>query len=187
MRKPVSLCVALFLLSAPGLCCSKQRGDIKQLKDAGADRINFTAKEVSVDWLASQARPEQVGAPGGASERVSPLETQVYRVRVKILKADEEHDGDYKLLVSAINDSTQVMVVEVPEADCVATQHQGALRDVRHALDEAKNAGRLAATPIATLEGVGYWGFVKPGQTAANGIELHPVLKLEFEAASTVK
>jgi hypothetical protein len=187
MTKLALCCAALMLLSAPGLCCSKQRGDIKQLKDAEAAHINFTAKEVSLAWLAGQARPEQAGAPGGASERISPLETQVYRVRVKILKADEEHDGDYKLLVSAINDPTQVMVVEVPEADCVATQYQTALRDVRHALDEAKNAGRLAATPIVTLEGVGYWGFVKPGQTAANGIQLHPVLKLEFEPAGTAR
>jgi hypothetical protein len=187
MPRIVSWCVAVLLLSAPGICCSKQRGDIKQLKDAGAEHINFTAKEVSLSWLTSQARPEQAGVPGGAADRLSPMEIQVYRIRAKVLKAEQEHDGDYKLLVSDPDDPNLLMVVEVPEAECLSAQYQKALREVRSALDQARRAGKLTATPVATLEGVGYWGFVKPGQTAANGIQLHPVLRLEFDGSGAGK
>jgi hypothetical protein len=97
------------------------------------------------------------------------VEKQRFRVTGTVTKVESEADGDMKLFLASDDGGTR-LVAEVPETECVAAAIQPQLKKVKKALRGVKAGAKV------TLEGVGYWGYVRESETATNGIQLHPVL-----------
>jgi hypothetical protein len=181
MRRVLALGLAAMLSAAPALARSKSRAVVKQLKDSGASGINFTAKEVTVKWLNEQQRPGDEELKAAASTRIAPLENQLFRVKANLVKYEAENDGDVKLFLADPSDPSILLLAEVPEGECVAASYAPKLDAVRAELKKRFGNSSPAKPVSITVEGVGYWGFIRGGQTASNGLQLHPVLSIRFE------
>src|SRR5262249_26860858 len=120
--------------------------------------------------------------------RVVPTETTVYVVNGTMTLYKKETDVDYHIVVQ--DNTGHTMIAEIPSPACVGVSSPFA-PSVANA--RAKFDARLTATtsfqtanlPVQ-IRGVGFFDFIH-GQTgvAPNGIELHPVLDINFTATTT--
>ena len=118
-----------------------------------------------------------------ATTRLSPVETTLYVVDATLTKYRFNDDSDYHLVLS---DSTgKTMIVEMPHPDCVGatSPFKAAISAARSAFNQQLRATtnmKTASIPVRVY-GVGFFDSLH-GQigVAPNGIELHPVLRIEF-------
>ncbi len=115
--------------------------------------------------------------------RISPVELTTYVVDATLIKYRFTDDSDYHLVLA--DAAGRTMIAELPHPDCVgaASPFKGAITAVRATFDAQLRAGttfKSVAIPVR-IHGIGFWDSIH-GQTgvAPNGIELHPVLRLEF-------
>lgn len=162
--------------------CGKERWDIKTLSDPDTLSINF-------DSIVCTTVREQIRLPKPSNVRGSRLasETTQYELTAYITGFKLEADRDIHI---TIQDSTgAAMVIEVIDPQCTMakeTSRYEQLRDVREwFIDNIGNPTRkfkiLKEPILVTITGIGYYDFIH-GQTgmAANGREIHPVLKMEL-------
>jgi hypothetical protein len=119
--------------------------------------------------------------------RIAGVETTTYTVQAALVSTKHEDDEDFHLVIAEPGDVAKTMIVEFPDVGC-----SGAVSSLKRAEMEAARNDFVAAcgTPprglfrrlrgAATITGVGFFD-VLHGQAgvAPNGIELHPVLKVE--------
>jgi hypothetical protein len=114
------------------------------------------------------------------------VEVTRYTVEATILRVKQEMDGDYEMVIQGSNGAT--MIAESPAPDHTFVGDSPWLKEmaaVRKQLDEkfsmvggpAPHRGSVRAR----ITGVGFFD-LPHGQSgvAPNGIELHPVLRLEL-------
>ena len=170
-------------LPACGTNCGTERWSVKTLSDADREKVDFTAKEATVGWLVSQEHPAQ----SPPDQRIGPIERQTCKVRAQLISYKVEQDGDFHIVIADVEDPGKTMIAEIPSPDCAgacASAHVEEFRRARAVIMEFSNeAPRLTAV----VTGVGFFDFAH-GQTGAapNGIELHPVLKIELESNSSL-
>ena len=116
--------------------------------------------------------------------RAAPVELTVYRVEARLVAVFGEADGDFHLVLASPHDPTVTMIAEVPDPKCSGACASGfaeVYAQVRQTLMNRLDAPGGEAQPLARVTGVGFFDFIH-GQTgvAPNGIELHPVLAVEF-------
>jgi hypothetical protein len=135
-------------------------------------------------------------APAYQDRRAVPVETTIWQIECDLLLLKQEQDGDYHLGLQG-DDGNAVMVAEIPNPDApfVNATVSPWEDDIRAARDEVNTKLSLAnqfdmTQPFSTkiknrrvrITGVGFFdkvhgqSFVAP----SNGIELHPVLEIEF-------
>jgi hypothetical protein len=100
-----------------------------------------------------------------------------------------ETDEDYHLVIADSTDLGATMIAEVPSPTCPeicttsAARLFAALRErIIGQLGQPRTSFHALEAPLpVTITGVGFFDFIH-GQTgvAPNGIELHPVLAIEF-------
>lgn len=177
--------VALLLVSGATAwaknSCGAERRDIKSGFDDAArtiDPSNPTAATV-----ASLAAPE-APKPIPKDSRVGPSETTVWVVDATLTSFKLETDSDYHLVLD--DGAGNTMIAEIPSPDCIG-EGSSAFADritaARAQLDNqfsATSQFQDADVPVRVI-GVGLFDF-SHGQRgyAANGIELHPVLDIQF-------
>ncbi len=118
---------------------------------------------------------------------MAPLETQVFRVPAVLVGLKEEDDRDIHLVIADLTDPSQTMIIEIPSSLCsgaCASSHVAEFDQARATVvstlgEPSARFKRVSRRVVVT--GVGFFDFLH-GQTgvAPNGIELHPVLHLEF-------
>ena len=160
---------AVVLLSAAAFACPKQRADVKNMTDPAAAEISAQAEARTLAELEQLERP----AKDALAARTA-VEKQRFRVTATVTKVESEKDGDMKLFLASADGQSR-LVAEIPETECVAPPVQKQLKKVKRALRGVQPGAKV------TLEGVGYWGYVKAGETAGNGLQLHPVLEAKIE------
>jgi hypothetical protein len=160
----------LLTFGALAVACPKQRADVKNLTDAAARQISAIAEAHTIEELNALARPSDTEL-----KQRTEAETKRFRVTATIWKVESEADGDMKIFLSSTDGKTK-LVAEVPETECVAKQFRKAVAATKKKLRNARTGTTV------TLEGVGYWGYQRPEETATNGIQLHPVLAATFSA-----
>src|SRR5205814_6108790 len=108
----------------------------------------------------------------------------VYRLHAHIIGVKEEKDGDFHLILSDDSAGTRTMDAEVPyppfaQGSPFQAQMQAA-RDAVNARIKMSGSMQKMDVPV-TITGIGFFDRLH-GQTgaAANGIELHPVLSVDF-------
>ena len=163
---------------ACGVYCGTERWPIKTLSDADHNKVDFTPKEATVGWLISQERL----SPSPPDQRIGPIETQTYKVRARLITYKLEEDGDFHIVIADVEDPSKTMIAEIPSPDCAGACASGHAEEFRKA--RAVIMGLSDQVPsVVVVTGVGFFDFLH-GQTGAapNGIELHPVLKIELES-----
>lgn len=166
---------------APATTCGVERWSIKTGTDVDATKVNtITPLNSSVFELISLTtptiRPE--------SSRISPVELNTYVVDATLTDYRFTEDSDYHVVIT--DSAGRTMIVELPHPDCVTST--GIFRDAiiaaRNSFDSrlrASTSYKTTSIPVRVY-GVGFFDEIH-GQrgVAPNGIELHPVLKIEFD------
>ena len=185
----LALPAGLHVLTAHAVTCGVERWPVKTLSDANADTVNFAPTPATVAQL--RALP----APGSlpAASRITPTELTTYAVTANVTKFKREDDEDIHVVISDLNDPTQTMIVEFPDAvNCdgaSSSTHAAEMKAARSALTArygtAPTSSFKSLSGTATFVGVGFFDF-KHGQTgvAPNAIELHPIVS--FATSTTV-
>jgi len=166
-----------------GGSCGVERWLVKTLSDADRERVQLQPVTTTVEALVAIPRPASVSATG----RSDPTELTVYRVEARLLSLFSEADGDYHLVLASPSDATITMIAEVPDPGCAgacASGFAGVYARTRQKLMDYLNSARSVARPLVQITGVGFFDYIH-GQrgVAPNGIELHPVLDVEFPVA----
>jgi hypothetical protein len=204
-RPVVAALLLAFVVAAPGHRdvpgrlvaghCGVERWAVKTGTDPGAGQVDLTAPKITtVDALRSLTPPAHWGS---SLPRIQPVETTVWVITAFFTAYAPEADSDYHLAVA--DDQGRTMIVEIPSPDCVGTQSPF-LSGIRHARDQFEAARteldptlhpdgdfKVAQPPIPVqITGVGFFDKLH-GQRglAPNGIELHPVLDIQFNPAPT--
>lgn len=177
------------MLAAPaascGTACGLERWRVKTLSDDDAGQVNPTPVAATVEVL--RAIPAPATKP--PASRVAAPERTTYRVKGRIVGWKLEDDRDLHLVLASETSLTRTMIVEIPDGTCRFACSSPAEHDfsaARQAVIAAlgqpsKHYRKLHPARQATVVGVGFFDFLH-GQTgvAPNGIELHPVLSIDF-------
>lgn len=168
--------------------CGVERWSVKTGTDPDAPLVDLNSSTVTtIQNLASlPAPPDPPGPPLNA--RIQPTETTVYILNATMTLYKKETDVDYHIVVQ--DNAGNTMIVEIPSPACVAppSPFATAIASARSKFDS-----RFTATPDfqtanipVRVKGVAFFDFLH-GQTgvAPNGIELHPVLDINFTAPTT--
>ncbi|HYL05065.1 MAG TPA: hypothetical protein VE075_03445 [Thermoanaerobaculia bacterium] len=161
--------------------CGAERRDIKSGFDDAAKSIDPSSPTpATVATLAAKDAPN----PIPKDTRVADAETTVWVVDATLTSFKLETDSDYHLVLDDGAGST--MIAEIPSPDCIAegtSAFADKISSARSQLDAqftASSQFQDADVPVH-VTGVGLFDF-SHGQRgfAANGIELHPVLDIQF-------
>jgi hypothetical protein len=161
--------------------CGTERWSVKTGTDPDATSVNLaTSSEATIASLIGIPAPR----PLPENRRVAPTETTVWVVTATLTDYKIEiTDSDYHLVVRDADGHT--MITEIPSPNCVGANSPFA---ARIAQARAKFDARFGATSafqtaniLVRITGVGFFDKLH-GQhgVAPNGIELHPVLDIEF-------
>jgi hypothetical protein len=163
-----------------GVHCGRERWAVKTLSDSDRTRVVMQPVPTTIEALVALARP--LAHP--AFRRVAPVETTVYQVQAQITWLTTEADNDYHLVLASPEDTTITMIAEVPDPQCAGACASGLASTyaaLRQELVKQLNSPHSVARPLVRVTGVGFFDFIH-GQrgVAKNGVELHPVIKIEF-------
>ena len=167
---------------SPATCggaCGVERWAVKTLSDADRERVNLRPVNTTIEALIAIQRP--VGPLAG---RADPVEVTVYQVEARLLWLFTEADNDYHLVLASPRDTTLTMIAEVPDPGCAGACASGfasVYAQVRQKLLDYLNSPQSVARPLVRITGVGFFDYIHSQRgVAPNGIELHPVLAVEF-------
>lgn len=165
--------------------CGVERWSVKTGTDPNAPSVNLgTYTSTTIYNMQQSTRPASLPSNG----RVAPRETTQYRVTGTLVGYKRETDSDYHLVIK--DGSGRTMIVEIPSINCVGagSPFGNGIRNARAEFDArltATSTYKTVTAPVA-IKGVGFWDFLH-GQTgvAPNGIEVHPVLDIQFTGSIT--
>jgi Protein of unknown function (DUF3761) len=163
------------------VCVGLVRWAVKTLSDSDRARVQFQQPvNTTIAALVALPRPEVLSA----TRRADPVELTVYRVEARVLRRVTEVDRDYHMTVADPRDTTKTMIAEIPDPECAGACASGfAARYAaarRKLFDRMKSAGG-DIHPFVVITGVGFFDYLHFQSGAApNGIELHPILDVEF-------
>ena len=168
-------------LATCGVYCGTERWTIKTLTDADRNKVDFTPKEATVGWLVSQQSPAHLPA----DRRIAPVEKQTYKVRGRLVSYKLEEDEDIHVVIADVKDANKTMIVEIPSPECAGACASGHAEEFRKARAVITGLPDQVAGVTLVVTGVGFFDLLH-GQIGAapNGIELHPVLRIELESGS---
>lgn len=165
----------------------KERWPVKVGGDPYAKAIDLTDPvDTNVGQLTGLARPEDMpDRDRGGTERYGIAEKTLWRLEVEIVRYKLSRDDQDLHVVVRDPGGTETMIVEIPDPTFVpkSSPWRDAIRQTRSAF-----YGRFPVTTKfkntrtrATITGIGFFDFIH-GQSgvADNGIEIHPVLSIEF-------
>lgn len=168
-----------------GTHCGVERWKVKTLTDPNHAQVNFTAKATSVFWLVRRDTPSQLPE----EDRLAPIETQVFSVKARLVGFKKEDDRDIHIVLADLDNPAETMVVEIPDSACegvCSSDHRDEMIQARqsfvdHCGEPLQRFKTLWESLTVDVTGVGFFDRLH-GQTgvAGNGVELHPVLEIEF-------
>jgi hypothetical protein len=173
---------------APGFLARKERWGTKTGVGDDAPKIDVAHPQIAtVADLTALPRPEGLPERGGpGSDRFGPVEHTAFTIDAKLLryKWEEEDDGDYHVVITDYASPGPTMIVEIPDPRAVdpSSPWRERIGKARAVFDAAFHpVGRFTRrTAHIRVTGIGFFDFLH-GQSgvAPNGIELHPVIKVE--------
>ena len=166
------------------LCGGVERWAVKVLTDAAAAQVNYTPRLTTLDSLIHIPTVPNQNAP-----RMVGIEFQSYVFTCNITIKKNEDDNDYHLVLQS---GTETMIGEVPDPVCSAaasSAHVNEFIAARNWVNTHIGTGAVANVNIAPVNITGV-SFVDPphGQTgrAPNGMEIHPILNIQFSALTGI-
>jgi hypothetical protein len=168
---------------ATGLHCGTERWGIKTLSDAAVSSVDLAPRPGSVASLRALTVPRV----GFGTPRIPNIETVTYTLQATLLRMAREDDHDIHVVIAEPGDASQTMIVELPDPGCAGVvdsarraEMAAARRAFELACGQAVHGTFTQLSGNATLTGVAFVDVIH-GQSgvAPNGIELHPVLRVE--------
>ncbi len=185
-ENPVKFVVgALFLVfSAAHVSaqCNSERWSVKTGTDQDVSQVNLSSRvSTTIQSLASLATPKSIPS----NKRINSTEKTVWVVNATLVKFIHAYDSDYHMVIK--DSAGRTMIAEIPDPNCVASGSPFA-SGIAHARQQfdarftASDEFQTVSVPV-TVTGVGFFDY-KEGQEgiAPNGIELHPILDIVFNA-----
>ena len=158
--------------------CGIERWAVKTGTDADAGQVSMTPVPTTIAQMDSL----QAAASPPNANRVAPTELTDFTIHATLTGFKLEADHDYHLVVS---DGSKTMIVEIPDPGCVGSGSlfRPQISQARAKFDThyAPAASFQSVSVLVTVTGIGFFDRIH-GQTgvAPNGIELHPVLNIDF-------
>jgi hypothetical protein len=130
--------------------------------------------------------PVNTDFPAFQRNRARPVEITIWTIEAEIIACKEEDDGDYHVVIQG--DHGETMVVEAPDPDPAFVDSSSpwvaAIKSSRDAIQVKLSPDRnmKQVRQRAKITGVGFFDRVhgQTGVASSNGIELHPVLGIEW-------
>lgn len=177
-------CVAALLCLCLG-ACSIERWAVKSGRDSDAGQVDLS-HATPTTIAALRALPAPARLPG--DRRIPPTETTLYVVSATLRQYKIASDADYHLVLADADGAT--MIAEIPDPEDVPAQSplaagvKNARAEFDHRFAAMPFIFRTAQVPVC-VTGIGFFDF-HHGQRgiAPNGIELHPVLDIQFNPLS---
>jgi cell division septation protein DedD len=176
-----------------GTSCGVQRWHIKTLGDAYVNTINWTPQLMTVDQLRAAPVPANYDEYNDTT-RYAPWETESVTVRATLVGWKVETDHDYHIVIADLNNGADTMIVEPPDPTCSSACDGGFasyFSAVRTKLvncfgSPPSSFTNFAPGIIVDLTGVPEFDALH-GQTgvAPNGIEIHPLMNVNFVAGTS--
>lgn len=178
----VGTLVALILsLSLQALACGKERWPVKVGTDKDVALVKLVVVDTTITDLRALSAPKHPNSK--PANRYRPVELTVYAVSATLTFIKPETDQDYHIVLK--DSAGKTMIVESPNPDCAkGSRFETQIAAVRAVIDNHFQGPitrpRLPRVPV-TVTGVGFFDLLH-GQTgvASNGIELHPILDIQF-------
>lgn len=190
---------APITLTVQSPSCGVERWSVKVGTDPDVNLVDLNhAVPTTIFDLGSIPAPvDPPGPPDNA--RVAPTETTVYVVNALMTFYKKETDVDYHIVLQ--DPAGHTLIAEIPNPACILAPNPSGPGRVLVpsplgpgiAAARAKFDARLTATTFfqtanipVQVKGVAFFDF-EHGQTgiAPNGIELHPVLEINFQSNTT--
>lgn len=164
--------------------CGVERWPVKVGTDRGLGAGTTGPLSTSIAALAAVPAPANPDAQ--RETRFLPVELTVFSLAATMVLIKREADSDYHIV---LRDGAATMIVEAPDPRCavgspLATQ----IGQVRAAIERQFGGpvtGRKAGLSIpVSVTGLGFFDKIHGQEgVARNGIELHPLLSIEFQGA----
>jgi hypothetical protein len=158
--------------------CGGPRWPVKTLSDAGAEKVDYVPKTISVRDLVRLPAP----TVGFRTPRISGVETTTYRIRVRLTKVDySASDRDLNGFIADPGNPGETMEIEFPDTHCPPASRSIKRRQMARArarFAAACGSDERLVSVTAIVSGVGFFDVPprRPEQPP-NSIELHPVLE----------
>jgi hypothetical protein len=176
-----STSISLTIESSGPSPCGVERWSIKTGTDLDAFRVDLN---VVLPTTIAEMRSWTAPNPIPLTSRVVPHELTVYAVSGTLTDYRLEADSDYHLVIR--DGAGNTIITEIPCPCCVAdsSPFHAKVIEARRIFDARFTAtGTFQSTNVpVVVKGVGFFDFIH-GQrgVAPNGIELHPILELNFD------
>jgi hypothetical protein len=183
-----SAAIAVFVASmATALACGTDRWPVNTATDLDAGQIVLTLRTATIAQLRNIQEPAHPNTR--RARRFAPVETGVATIQGILTVIKHEQDEDYHLVISDPSDPSgkTTMIVEAPNPPCAAgSRFINDIVRVRQtivAFFRGPIRGRHDIGIPITVTGIPFFD-VLHGQegVAPNGIELHPILAIQFPA-----
>ena len=179
----------LLASASAAFACGTERWPVKVGTDRDARNVGTSPQVTTIAQLRSIAAPARPNSR--RSTRFAPTELTTFQVKGILRVIKKETDQDYHLVITDPTNPRLTMIVESPDPQCASgSQFFDNINSVRAMLDRtlqldrifALNLSRLELSMPVTVTGVGFFD-VLHGQegVAPNGIELHPILMIDFQ------
>lgn len=187
MRAIASVLAALLIAgqaSDAAAKCGVERWPVKVGTDRGLGA--GTTGPLSTSIAALAAIPAPANPDAQRETRFLPVELTVFSLAATMVLIKHEADGDYHIV---LRDGDATMIVEAPDPACaVGSVFEQQIGAVREAIDRRFSGpinGRKAGLSFAvSVTGIGFFDKIHGQEgVARNGIELHPLLSIEFRGA----
>lgn len=165
--------------------CGVERWSVKTGTDADAGLINLqSTTSTTIASLISLPPPTTLPA----NNRLQPTETTVFQIHATFTEYKLEADSDYHLVLSDAAGNTMIAELAAPACVGASSVLLSGIQTARATFDAhyTPTSSFQPANIAITITGVGFFDFLH-GQTgvAPDGIELHPVLAIQFATTAT--
>ena len=184
----IKLSIALIVFLGISRLCSSQvyRWDYKICIDTAGARVYETVhvKRSSIHKLVNIERPSDEEKKGKRAE----AEKQKVKLTGYIVMLGQEHDGDYHLVVTN-SSKTDSLIAEIPDPNTkklkgysfLKADYQSARSFIESKIDAHPGSISELPHPVKVrITGIVFFDKIAHGKGhSPNGVEIHPVLKIE--------
>jgi hypothetical protein len=188
MRRTILGFIALLASGCAALACGTERWPVKVGTDRDATKVVTLPQMITIAQLRSIRAPANPNSRRSA--RFAPTELTTFQIKGILRVIKKEADQDYHLVITDPTNPRITMIVESPDPRCaIGSQFLDNITSVRTMLDQTLRLNQIFAVVLrsepsipVTVTGVAFFD-VLHGQegVAPNGIELHPILMIDFQ------
>lgn len=179
IKSVVLVSTIMFASIQAGARCGVLRWAIKTGSDQDISKIDLSKIQPNtIENLIKLPAPKNLPQ----ANRLSPTETEVYQLQVTLLEVNQTDDSDYHLLIA--DSSGHQMIAEIPDPQCVSNSSLliNQIQSARNYIDQkilVSHQPQRVNIPI-TISGIGFFDVPHAQGAAVNGVEIHPVLDINF-------